>query len=445
MSKRQAPWYAAGSCLVLAAAVLVLRLSVVASWPVIAATAIALIGAMLWLPSCTEQGALGNFGSALATGAVVSGMFLVLTERDTSNQNRLAAAQQTVEQTIAHNEELTLQLTIQHTLVGVNLSNQDLSNQGFNMKDMADADMYGADLTGTRMLGTRLNGASLNGATLTKTYLRSADLQGATLEGADGPGADFDESDLVDANFGFVHENNLHRPADLAGATLLDANARGACFAGANLRGAKFGGANLYGADLDGTDLRGAMMAFAGLPANLVDVSIWGAKIDPSQLSYFRRAARVTPALMRTLATAGRVPPSTRTGRVTGVYDGQIVDIGGLGWARLIGILAPNPSEPDGPQARSLLSSAFGTSEVIRYLLGRVPREARWGGTGRWLIYAWNSHGTFVNEASLQSGYSIRRADADEGGLYDTVLDAAQLYARASGKGLWAICPSPQH
>lgn len=462
-------FYAIACYLAVIAVTAVLRVAGV-SWPVVAAVLIGLVGVLLWAPTWLAPGALADFGVALATGAVVSGMFLVLGEHDTHNQNRLAAEAQQVEQALAlraqrqqatlslreemhqsrlsqqesAREELNLQLTVTRDLAGVDLSNDNLAGRSFDGKNLAGANLYGVNLNGGQLYRTNLTGASLNLASLRQGYLRSATLDGAVMQGSIFSDADFDEGNLSGANFGVAHLYGVVRSSNLSGAQLFDANLAGACLAHADLENTRFGGANLANADLDGADLRGSRMIFAGLPANLSGASIAGAQIDPAQRRYFRRAARVTPQLRQEVARGDRLPAHTKVGRITDVYDGQTAYVRPLGWVRLIGLTIPNLDSPYGERARSLFASAFGRRHIIRYQLGSTPREARWGGTGRRLIYAWNTQGEFVNEQLLQAGDAVRRADREEGHRYASIFDAASYVARATGKGLWTICPAPQ-
>lgn len=461
--------YLASCAVTLLVTITVLRAGFEWSWFVIAAILVGLVGIMLWAPTSMDPTSLASFGTGLATGAVVSGILAVINVQDTHNQNRLAALAQQQAQRIAtqsqaqqnrialsqqehqsqlaqqqsQREALNLQLTVTRYLRGVDLSNDYLLGRSLNGKDLAGANLYGVHLNNGRLLRTNLTHARANLATFTGADLRSAKLTGATLQGALFDRAILDESDLVRANLGVSHVNGVVRRAVMYGAHLYDANVRGACLAGADLRNARFGGANLGGADLDRADLRGARLIFAGLPANLAGASIAGAKIEPSQRHYFKHAAAVTPGLRRTLLAGGRMPAHTLVGRITDVYDGQTAYVVPLGWVRLIGVTVPNLDFPFGPQAQRLFSTAVGSRRVIRYQFGQVRRERRWGNTGRWLIYAWNTHGMFINEQLLRAGYAVRRPDSQEGRRYASVFSAATYFARATGKGLWTICPSP--
>jgi endonuclease YncB( thermonuclease family) len=192
---------------------------------------------------------------------------------------------------------------------------------------------------------------------------------------------------------------------------------------------------------LDGADLTGARLIFAGLPVNLHGASVAGAKIDPANRKYVNDPATVTPALTRTIRNGALLPSKARTGYMLQAYDGQTAEIYPIGWVRLIGLTIPNLSDPYGQTAHHYFFNIFGRSHVVKFLLGRFPREPRPGNTGRWLIYAWNSHGTFVNGELLRQGLAVRRADAMEGASYVAQMNAAALYARATGKALWTICP----
>lgn len=438
----------AGVAVVVLVVLAALGISSNVSWPVVGAAAIGVVGLALWAPSVAEADQRASFGAALATGAVISGMFFVLSERDTANQNRIAsrdkanqdriAAQaQDERQALANRQQLELQLIVNRNLSGVDLGQDHLAGADFSEKNLTGSRLASSILTGARFFRSNLTGADLHLANLTGAYLRRGVLDGAFLPGATLTRAVFDEAYLNGANLGMYE---AHR-AVLENTSLLDADLRGACLAGADLQGARLGGADLAGADLDGADLGGAKLTFAELPVNLQGASIAGWKIDKTNLRYVNHPLLVTRTLLRTLHRGAPLPKNARTGRLLSNYDGQTADIAPLGRVRLIGVTVPNLSDPYGKRGEQFLAGAFGPSGMVRYVLGRIPRERRPGNTGRWLIYAWNSHGTFVNGALLANGYAVRRHEAPELPAYAAQLDAAQRYAKAAGKGVWTLCP----
>lgn len=139
---------------------------------------------------------------------------------------------------------------------------------------------------------TSLTEADLERANLAGASLRQADLTQANLDRANLQGASLELARLYDAELQYAC---LYQ-ANLAGASLELANAYSAAFAGASLAGAclrsayleyaKFPGADLSGTDLTETDLARAVLTSANLAgvdlstASLVHAQVGGAKID---------------------------------------------------------------------------------------------------------------------------------------------------------------------
>ena len=395
------------------------------AWLVVVLVLIGVAGVTLWVPMLGDRNSRASLGSALVTGGVISAIFFVLTQQDEKAQR-----------TIANREALTLQLTLQRDLAGIDLSDETLP-VGFDLggKDLQRATLNNTGLTKAILLNSDLSYASLDLAHLEEANLRGAQLRQAVLDGADLAGAKFDEAHLEGARLGatYAKQGGL-RFVNLEGAELIDAHMRGACLAGADLRGAKLGGADLAGADLDNADLRGASFIHDGVPINLSGASLAGAKIDRTNRIYENKPARSDSAIH-----APPVPAKSRSARVIAIGDGDEINVRGLGWVRLIGVNAPNLDQPYGRAAKQLLGSLIAQGHV-RYLLGRTRRESRPGDVGRSLGYVWAS-GTFVNAALLQAGDAIRETTQREGDRYVDVLDAAELAAKTQAKGVWSLCP----
>jgi uncharacterized protein YjbI with pentapeptide repeats len=430
-------------------------------------------GALLWRPTWRELNARGQLGAgfltAAATSCVVSLLFFALQLRANTRQERQAEATQELEAKLTRVQSVqsrNLQLALKHS--GVDLSNQSLANRDMSYTNLAGGVFFHTDFHSAVLDDTNLSEANLRRANFDHAQLHSANLDGAILDGARLEYTDFAEAQLTDVNFGMFFADEArpdvkfgmqggHR-TDLSHAALVNAQMRGACLAQADLQGATLGGANLAGADLNGADLRGARLIFAGLPVNLKGASLVDVEHTASERGYLRpylaRQAAVVKTTRRLLLRGAHFPAHARTGHINHVYDGDTASISHLGWVRLIGLTAPNPDSPYGPKAKQFVDHFFGPSRTVKYVLGTRPREPRWGDTGRWLVYAWNTKGGFINQALLQNGLAVRGVPpgqanpptppgVDAGGRrYSKLLDAAAAFAKYTGRNLWTVCPT---
>jgi uncharacterized protein YjbI with pentapeptide repeats len=398
---------------------------------VIAILLILLGGLVLWLPLVADLAARASFGSSLVTSGIISLALFFLQTANEHNQKRIADRQ-------------TLRVTVglQRDLTGVDLSKDDLSGIDLGKKNLSDADLRGADLRHAALLDTFLVGATLEGADLRGADLTRAILPHAHLNGADLRGAVLDGAILEGAALG-PGENG--KDANLSRAELIDAHMFGACLAHADLRNAVLGGADLGGAVLTGADLRGAILQKDGVPVNLAGAAVAGVKIDPGSRRFL---ASSTPALAAARSTSPQaaVPRDAQQDRVTAVSDGDTIRLAERGWVRLIGLNAPGlKKNPVGRAGRDFLIREMRHQPLVRYKLGRVPREVRSPPpreiVGRWRAYVWLADGRFLNATLLEQGFAHREAKQPEDAAYIPTLYAAQQRARAAGQRYWATCP----
>jgi uncharacterized protein YjbI with pentapeptide repeats len=390
---------------------------------------IGITGLALAIPylATAEPQPRGGLGTALLTGALVSGAFFALQFVNERNQKRISDRQ-------------TLHVTIglQRDLSGADLVGKDLS--GF---DMAHKIFSGANFMTATMTDASLQGATLDRAILTDAHLNGADLTGATmvrsvLSGADLAGANLFDARLNGAAIGVAPDG---KPANLARASLINAQLRGSCLAHADLRRAVLGGADLTNAVLTGADLRGAVLERDGVPAYFQGASLARARLDDGARSFIarhsgppRQPERPAPAI---------APGSAKRDRVVEISDGDTIRLKRLGWVRLIGLDAPPLTEPLGRTAREALLAIFRRDANVSYTLGPQRRERRLGQTGRWRAYVWLPGGRFLNAALVHGGYAERRADNGDDPRYNPALTRAEEGAKDGGRGIWATCRSP--
>jgi uncharacterized protein YjbI with pentapeptide repeats len=338
---------------------------------------------------------------------------------------------------------------LQRNLTGVDLSNRDLGQFDLGDNNLTDAQMYGVHLDHATLVDTILKDAKLNLAQLSGAFMRGASLVGASLAGANLNNANLNEGSLRGASAGlYVIGKNNARFATLVKAQLIDVDMRGACLAGADLQGAQLGGAKLQNADLDDANLQGAKFENVGVAANLSGASFSGAKLgkSPSQGAPSPATTDEHPAPPKPQS----VPPGALTGRVVKIANGDTIELEHLGWVRLLGVdtpsvsdrsKAPAPRERVGQLASGLTASLAPVHSDIRYTPPHPQREDKAGTTGRRLVYVWTANGQFLNELLLERGLALRETDQRAGSSYSRLFDAAQLYARDTGQGVWATCP----
>jgi uncharacterized protein YjbI with pentapeptide repeats len=430
---------------------IVLRAGGNLAWGTLIIIGVGVIGGLMWLPAISDGGSRAEFGTALATGAFIAGVIFQLTLNDQNDAAKMAKHDQQVEQAIATRQTLTLELTLQHNLAGIDLSNDTLNHLDLGYKLFTNAMLYNIQFTHGRFRYSNLNGASLIRANLSHTGMFAASLRRATLSGATLDYVNFDQADLTDANLGtFFLPPNQPRTTSLGHANFEDATLRGACLAGSDARYTTYEGADLANADFDYSNLRGAQFIVDGEGAYVRGATFYGARLDAGTRRFLTAngASVVPPTAPNLRGTSIVISHGTvvRRGVVVGHTEGDhaegdTVEISGLGWTRMIGANAPNDLSPATSEAINLVDRLLPIGAAVRYELGRRSHELKPGKASRALAYLWTSSGVFVNQALLLEGLGLRETDQGEGSLYGHALDAAARYARAAGNGVWSYCP----
>jgi micrococcal nuclease len=130
------------------------------------------------------------------------------------------------------------------------------------------------------------------------------------------------------------------------------------------------------------------------------------------------------------------IPEQARRTTVTGVTDGDTVDLAGLGSSRLIGI--DTPETYSGPECFGSKASAF-TGErlapgtTVYYVLGPEPVDQY----GRDLVYVWLASGTFFNALLVQQGYAVPLTIPPNTDYAD-LFQRLSAEARNVDRGLWS-------
>lgn len=136
------------------------------------------------------------------------------------------------------------------------------------------------------------------------------------------------------------------------------------------------------------------------------------------------------------LALAGCVPVATDadTVRVTSVIDGDTIVIAGGARVRYIGIDSPEMR----PQPEAFAREATQANrEMVEGKTVRLERDvSETDRYGRLLRYVWVD-GTMVNSELVRRGLATARAYPPDI-RYQFLLEAAELEARAAGRGMWA-------
>jgi len=154
----------------------------------------------------------------------------------------------------------------------------------------------------------------------------------------------------------------------------------------------------------------------------------------------------VLPGLSPTAAAAAAHPPLR--GRVSWIYDGDTIEVNGVGKVRLLGIDVPEHEDSDRdrfyrrwnipPQRlRSIAHAAVAylvktaKGQDVALALDREPRDRY----GRLLAYVYLPDGTLLNRTLLEQGYAsvFRKYDFR---FRDEFL-AVEGRARQRGVGLW--------
>lgn len=133
---------------------------------------------------------------------------------------------------------------------------------------------------------------------------------------------------------------------------------------------------------------------------------------------------------------AGGVPKGTIKAKVVKIVDGDTIDVRYQGRIRRVQLL-----EVDTPErgqcwfkestARTAALLKVGTG--VRLLRDKAPRDRY----GRWLYYAWNSAGTFVNRNLVRYGYgkAVLYRPNDK---YIEVMRADQAKAKKERLRIWS-------
>jgi uncharacterized protein YjbI with pentapeptide repeats len=317
------------------------------------------------------------------------------------------------------------------------------------------------------MVRTSVKRARLAGADLRDSSARSVSFEGSFLTGVNASGIDG-----FDAHFEHVSAGptNQGATANFDRAKLINGHFHGACLARASFKDAVLGGGDFSNAVLTGTDLTGAALMRDGVPANFRGALLTGVKVDPSGRALIDRARQSERAriahLVGSFRTPGASPPNAIEDRLVEVSDGDTIKLEHLGWLRLTGIDAPDPTPPvedlprltsrapvaDDPPLGSPDALAVGNlartylgrhiGEPVSYALAAQARERRDnGGVGRARGYLWFADGRFVNRDLLREGYVVRKSEPQDPALSDG-LDIAQDLAQRDGLRVWATCPS---
>jgi len=328
-------------------------------------------------------------------------------------------------------QALRLMLSLSHDLRGVELTDQNLSGFFLADNDLSEARLSNSDLTEASLIAAKLVGADLSHAQLRNADLSNANLARANLEDADLRGAKLTEATLPLARMS---------RAKLQGAFLEGAHLEYACLAQARLDGAQLPGARLRGALLLGSHLEGAIFTTDQRTADLTGTGLLGAVQD-------KRTRRLVEIVDLRDRIAGRVPlreaamdvPVPRgagSAPVTAVNDGDNIELKGVGAVRLLGLNAPDASEPLGRTAARFLRRELPVGTNVRYAYDKVRQDK----FHRKLLYVWLPDGRFLNEMLVGRGLASR-LDVKRNTKHVSQIGAAEIRARAAARGIWRSCP----
>jgi micrococcal nuclease len=130
------------------------------------------------------------------------------------------------------------------------------------------------------------------------------------------------------------------------------------------------------------------------------------------------------------------IPAAAQRATVTGVVDGDTLELAGLGSSRLIGVDTPEVyggAECFGSSASAFTERRLPTGAPVFYEHG-AERTDRYG---RVLVYVWLPGGTFFNALLANEGYAVTLTippNDDFAGLFRRLAAAA----RRADRGLWA-------
>ena len=129
------------------------------------------------------------------------------------------------------------------------------------------------------------------------------------------------------------------------------------------------------------------------------------------------------------------LPAAARTDTVTRVVDGDTVELGGAGKARLIGV--DTPEVYGGVECYGREASAYAKRELdgrrVRYAVGREERDRY----GRLLVYLWLEDGRSFNALLVGRGYAEPLTIPPNDDHAQTFLRLSRE-ARRRAVGLWS-------
>jgi len=220
-----------------------------------------------------------DIGTALLTGVAIAAAILWL-QFELQHSIDKASQQQSLE----------LTLSLQQSLVGIDLHDKDLRYLYLPDKDLREADLDSALLQSTRLAGSSLTGAYLESADLDEAVLSNTRLSSTRLQKAQGQHANFTGARGSEVKLSYAHLNEAgfdyailpHAymahvaldEAELEHAILYEAQAEHALLERAHLAYAQFVGADFSFAHFDGAELTD--VNFSG--AKLFSTSFLGAK-----------------------------------------------------------------------------------------------------------------------------------------------------------------------
>lgn len=280
--RRTASWFAVSALGGLAAWIVARELAHAEAGTAAAITLLTVI-AFLAVSLVSSQGGIRkarpDIGTALLTGVAIAAAILWL-QFELQHSIDKASQQQSLE----------LTLSLQQSLVGIDLHNKDLRNLYLPDKDLREANLNSARLQSTRLAGSSLDGAYIESADLDQavlsntrlsdTRLQKAQARHANFTGTHGSEVKFSHSHLNEADFDFAvlpHAYMAHvtlDEAELEHAHFYEAQAEHALLEHAHLAYAQFVGADFSFAHFNGAELTNAN--FSG--AKLYSTSFLGAK-----------------------------------------------------------------------------------------------------------------------------------------------------------------------
>ena len=129
------------------------------------------------------------------------------------------------------------------------------------------------------------------------------------------------------------------------------------------------------------------------------------------------------------------LPSDAREAQVVRVVDGDTVELGGIGKARLIGV--DTPEVYGGVECYGREASAYAKRQLdgerVRYTVGREERDRY----GRLLVYLWLEDGRSFNALLVSRGYA-QPLTIQPNSEHAEVFVRLARRARARATGLWA-------